>query len=117
MLALTVPDAQADHPAVFRPRPQNLAALKNPAAQLFDLLRGGLPKLARAKLGIAELLDEGGLHLLLTALLGHEHLGKHVLENAHDAQLLGALLAPAGVDLPGMTAPKLLGVTLKEHGV
>ena len=116
-LALTVPDAQTDHPAVFRPRPQNLAALDDLAAQFFDLLRGGFPELTGAKLGIAELLDEGGLHLLLAALLGHEHLGEHVPEDAHDAQFLGALLAPAGVDLPGMTAPKLLGVTLKEHGV
>ena len=116
-LAFAVPDAQTDDLAAFRLRPQYLTALDDPAAQLFDLLRGGLPKLARAELGIAELLDEGGLHLLLAALLGHEYLGKHVPENAHDAQFLGALLAPAGVDLPGMAAPELLGVALEEHGV
>ena len=55
--------------------------------------------------------------MLAALLLGDEHLGKHVPEDAEDAQFLGALLAPAGVDLAGVASPQLFGIALKEHAV
>ena len=116
MLLAVLYVGQALYPAVHGMQSGHLATLTDLAAHLLYLRRSGLPELARAVLGIIELLDQGGLYLVLVLLLRHQLLYV-VLQDSHNGKSLGTLCAPGSVDLTGVTSPQLLCVALEEHGV
>ena len=94
----------------------NLAALPNLTAHVNELLSRCLPELTGAELGILEFLNERGLHMGVFLRL-RQGLLQNILQNSHNGQALHPLGAPVGGDVPGMTAPELFRVALKEHGV
>ena len=104
------------HGVSFRMNLHNPAALADFAAHILKFLRGGFPQLAGAELGVLEFLNEGGLHMGIFAGL-RQGLLQNILQNGYDGQALHPLSAPVGGDIPGMAAPELFRVALKEHGV
>ena len=104
------------HGVSFRMNLHNPAALADFAAHILKFLRGGFPQLAGAELGVLEFLNEGGLHMGILLALG-QRLLQNVLQNGNNGQALYPLSAPVGGDVPGMAAPELFRVALKEHGV
>ena len=107
---------QALHPSVCCLELCDLTAFSDLAAHLFHLCRRSLPELAGTILGIIELLNQRSLDLMLV-LFFRRQLLQIILQNAHDGQPLGPLRAPIRSNLPGMTPPELLGITLKKHGI
>ncbi len=81
-------------------------------AHLHGVLRHRLPELARAVLGIGELLDQGRGDLCVRLA---ERLGQRGDQRLHEGKFLDALRAPIGRDVARMDAPELFGVALKEH--
>ena len=108
--------AHAGDAAALHGQPGHAAAQADVRALLPRALGHRLPQLAGAVLGIAEFLDQRGLHLALVALAGAQ-LAQHVRENGADGQALDALRAPGRGDLARMAAPELFRVAFKEHGV
>ena len=103
-MVLFVP-VQAHHAAVFQ----------NPAAHFLNFGSGYIPKLAGTKLGIAELLDEGGFHM--PGFFAGEKLAEHVRNDRHDGEPLYALRTPVGIDFRRASAPEIFRIFLKKHGV
>ena len=108
--------AHARHAAAFHAQPAHAAAHAYVRALLARALGHRLPELAGAVLGVAEFLDQRGLHLVLVGLAGAQF-AQHVRQNGANGQPLDALRAPGRGDLARVAAPELFRVALKEHGI
>ena len=102
------------HAAAGHVDPSDLLAREDVAAHLPDLVGHVLPHLARAELGVEELLDQRRLG----SFLGHVSTGERPLQGMQhglgDGEPFDPLGAPFGTDLRAGNAPDFLRVGLEE---